>query len=224
MSSGFVSGGSIDNPIERDDEWRRAQQELEDKRREKAELSRQHEGKSLFEILQSNKDAKQAAFEEAARYKLAEALDDDAAAYLDEVLEKKRQQEALIRKDTLEGLDAFRRQQEDAERKALEDESIDAPKDDVAQWAAVGRKRKKGPEAGLLKGIKLRKSSSAAEEKKTVDKMLQKEQTSAATTSKGDMKNSTISSAVSSKPLAAPPAKPSNISLGLGYASSDDED
>lgn len=55
MSSGFVSGGSIDNPIERDDEWRRAQQELEDQRRQKAEQNKQHEGKSLYEILQANK-------------------------------------------------------------------------------------------------------------------------------------------------------------------------
>lgn len=55
MSSGFVSGGSLEKPIERDDEWKKAQQELEENRKKKAELEKQHEGKSLFEVLQTNK-------------------------------------------------------------------------------------------------------------------------------------------------------------------------
>lgn len=55
MSSGFVSGGTVDKPIERDDEWRQAQQEIEAKRREKEELGKQNEGKSLYEVLQANK-------------------------------------------------------------------------------------------------------------------------------------------------------------------------
>jgi hypothetical protein len=55
MSSGFVSGGSLDNPTEPDDEWKRAQQELEDERKRKAELEKQRGGKSLYEVLQANK-------------------------------------------------------------------------------------------------------------------------------------------------------------------------
>ena len=55
MSSGFVAGGTADNPIERNDEWRQAQQEIEAKRREKEELGKQNEGKSLYEVLQANK-------------------------------------------------------------------------------------------------------------------------------------------------------------------------
>ena len=55
MSSGFVSGGTIDNPTERDDEWRAAQAELEEKRRQKALEGQQNDGKSLFEVLQANK-------------------------------------------------------------------------------------------------------------------------------------------------------------------------
>lgn len=55
MSSGFVSGGTIDNPVERDDEWLKAQKELDAKRlREKEEKSQQG-GKSLYETLQANK-------------------------------------------------------------------------------------------------------------------------------------------------------------------------
>jgi hypothetical protein len=55
MSSGFVTGGTIDQPAERDDEWRRAQQELEEERRRKAEIGRQEGGKSLYDVLQQNK-------------------------------------------------------------------------------------------------------------------------------------------------------------------------
>lgn len=55
MSSGFVSGGTIDKPIERDDEWLKAQQELEETRKRKDELARQNDGKSLYEVLQQNK-------------------------------------------------------------------------------------------------------------------------------------------------------------------------
>jgi len=55
MSSGFVSAGTTDQPIERDDEWLRVQQELEEERRKKAEIGKQNDGKSLFEVLQQNK-------------------------------------------------------------------------------------------------------------------------------------------------------------------------
>lgn len=55
MSSGFVSGGTADNPTERDDEWKQAQREIEEKRREKEAIGKQNEGKSLYEVLQANK-------------------------------------------------------------------------------------------------------------------------------------------------------------------------
>ena len=55
MSSGFVSAGTNEQPIERDDEWLKAQQELEEERRRKAEIGKQNDGKSLFEVLQQNK-------------------------------------------------------------------------------------------------------------------------------------------------------------------------
>lgn len=55
MSSGFVSAGTTDQPIERDDEWLRVQHELEEERRKKAEIGKQNDGKSLFEVLQQNK-------------------------------------------------------------------------------------------------------------------------------------------------------------------------
>lgn len=55
MSSGFVSGGTSDKPIQRDDEWLKAQEELEATRRRKEESSRQEGGKTLYEVLQANK-------------------------------------------------------------------------------------------------------------------------------------------------------------------------
>lgn len=55
MSSGFVSGGTTDNPIQRDDEWLEAQKEVEANRRRKEEEARQEGGKTLYEVLQNNK-------------------------------------------------------------------------------------------------------------------------------------------------------------------------
>lgn len=55
MSSGFVSGGTTEKPVVRDDEWLRAQEELEATRRRKEESSRQEGGKTLYEVLQANK-------------------------------------------------------------------------------------------------------------------------------------------------------------------------
>lgn len=53
--SRFVSGGTVDEPEERDDAWLKAQQEIEAKRRQKEDEERQGGGKSLFETLQANK-------------------------------------------------------------------------------------------------------------------------------------------------------------------------
>lgn len=55
MSSGFVSAGTTEEPKERDAEWLKAQEELEQLRRKKAEEGKQDGGKSLYEILQANK-------------------------------------------------------------------------------------------------------------------------------------------------------------------------
>ena len=232
MSSGFVSGGKAGEETERDDEWKRAQQEIEDARRAKAELAKQQDGKSLFEVLQANKDKKQAEFEEKARYKLHVALDDEEADHLDSVLEKKRLEEAKVRKETSEQLELFRRQREEEERKSrgLEEQSSEAPQDENAgQWAAVGRKRKKAPETGLLKGVKLRKSSSVLEDNKPTGKSntISSNMTVLPDTSSNiNAKTSLTPSVNTTKPsTTAPLTKPANpLSLGLGYASSEEED
>lgn len=59
MSSRFVSAGTIDEPVAQDDEWRRAQEEIEANRRRKAQEGVLEGGKSLYEVLQSNKGEQQ---------------------------------------------------------------------------------------------------------------------------------------------------------------------
>lgn len=53
--SRFVSGGTNEEPTERDDAWLKAQQEIESKRQEKVKIGEQAGGKSLYETLQANK-------------------------------------------------------------------------------------------------------------------------------------------------------------------------
>ncbi|KAH8731237.1 N-terminal domain of NEFA-interacting nuclear protein NIP30-domain-containing protein [Phaeosphaeriaceae sp. PMI808] len=233
MSSGFVSGGTVENPTERDDEWRKAQAELEATRIAKADLRAQHNGKSLFEILQENKDKKQADFEEKARYKLHVALNDDAADYLNSIEEKKRKEEAHVRNDTREQLEVFRRQQEEAEKKALEDSDTDAQSKNGIQWVAPGRKRKNKTDTSLLAGVKLKRSnltfsqepSRASQPEKdaqvSTGKVLPTATANNRTTTKS-VHPAIALSKVTSKTPAAGLTNP--ISLGLGYALSDDED
>lgn len=148
-------------------------------------------------------------------------LDDDEAEYLEGILENKRKEEANVKKETREQLEIFRRQQEDAERKALEEDN-EAPQEDQVQWAAPARKRKKGPETSLLKGVKLRKSSSAAEKKKSEGLTDDKEKPMVAAQ---EGATSAAPAESISAPLVLPSAKaPAALSLGLGYASSDDDD
>ena len=53
--SRFVSGGTNEEPTERDEAWLKAQQEVEAKRQQQAEVEKQQDVKSLFETLQANK-------------------------------------------------------------------------------------------------------------------------------------------------------------------------
>lgn len=115
----------------------------------------------------------------------------------------------------MEQLDAFRRRREEEERKALEAEAPEGAKEEEAQahWVAHGRKRKKGPE--LLKGVKLRKTNEATNDKKDAEK-------------KGEMERVVSLAAPASKADATgttPPPQPSKpVLLDLGYASSDEDD
>jgi len=101
--------------------------------------------------------AKQEAFEEANKLKNQfRSLDEDEIDFLDSVMEKTRRDEERVKKETKEGLEAFRRQQQLADKKL----SVDAGSEEVQEeWAAGPRKRKRAKEKDGLKGVKLRKSS-----------------------------------------------------------------
>ncbi|KAL8770094.1 MAG: hypothetical protein Q9209_004132 [Squamulea sp. 1 TL-2023] len=179
MSSGFISGGTTDKPIERDDEWLKAQQEIEANRRRKEEEGKQEGGKSLFEILQNNKAAKQEAFEESIRLKNQfRNLDEDEVEFLDSVLESTRAKEDAVKKETAEQLNLFRRQQAEADKATLNETAVgtdhstepgaqSATSSAESQWAINVRKRKRVKDKEVLSGVKLRRASSTSENSTT---------------------------------------------------------
>ncbi|KAJ5151921.1 hypothetical protein N7492_010216 [Penicillium capsulatum] len=166
MSSGFVSAGTTDQPVERDDEWLKVQQELEEERRRKAEIGQQNDGKSLYEVLQQNKMAKQEQFEEKIRLKNQfRALDEDEVDFLDSVLESTRAQEAAVKKDTADQLEVFRKQREEAEKALLGPTSSDVTPVEEEEWSIPARKRRRDKGKDLLLPGKKRKASAAETEK-----------------------------------------------------------
>ncbi|KAL8921025.1 MAG: hypothetical protein Q9208_005916 [Pyrenodesmia sp. 3 TL-2023] len=249
MSSGFVSGGTTDKPVERDDEWLRAQQEIEANRRRKEEEGKQDGGKSLYEILQNNKAAKQEAFEESIRLKNQfRTLDEDEVEFLDAVLESTRAKEDAVKRETTEQLEVFRRQQEEADKAALQEEdsgtvvigagSPSAPSPADSQWAINARKRKRAKENETIPGLKLRKTSSTSKEASSVSaKGLEaspgaassEQHRSKQTATEASHRNTSLTAAektTSSTPTRPSPesAKPQVGTLGLGGYSSDEDD
>lgn len=174
------------------------------------------------------------------------SLDDDEVEFLDSVLESTRAKEAAVRKETSEQLELFRRQQEEAEKAALREGTSGSPLAEEEQWHTGGRKRKKANDKGPLKGVKLRKASSAAEKP---DIAMASVATSAAVVSKPETaRNGSSAASPTAAPVEAPvpaisasaaPAKsPDTIAtsppkapsakgpalLGLGGYSSDEDE
>ncbi|KAL8905419.1 MAG: hypothetical protein Q9207_002659 [Kuettlingeria erythrocarpa] len=249
MSSGFVSGGTTDTPVERDDEWLRAQQEIEANRRKKEEEGKQDGGKSLYEVLQNNKAAKQEAFEESIRLKNQfRTLDEDEVEFLDSVLESTRAKEDAVKRETTEQLELFRRQQEEADKAALEDEDTGTVRKGAgspsllssgdSQWVINARKRKRAKDNDTLPGLKLRKSSSASKEQASVsakqpeislNTLPSEKYSSKPTATDTSHRDASLTTAV--KPTSPTPTSPSPTSaqpqvgtLGLGGYSSDEDD
>ncbi|KAL4868338.1 hypothetical protein BDV12DRAFT_104029 [Aspergillus spectabilis] len=242
MSSGFVSAGTDQQPIERDDEWHRVQQELDEERRRKAELARQDGGKSLYDVLQQNKMAKQEAFEEKIKLKNQfRALDEDEVDFLDSIMESTRTQEANVKKETAEQLELFRRQREEAEKALLEDTTADvAPAAEGEDWKIASRKRRRDKSGALLIPGRKRKSvgedttdSSTREQgsnKKVKEVAKNKSDKTVASTVDEKPKQAAVSSSTKDA-KAGPPAQPQAkqatsppvSSLGLIGYSSDSE-
>lgn len=187
--------------------------------------------------------AKQDAFEESIRLKNQfRNLDEDEVEFLDSVLESTRKKEEEVKKQTSEQLDLFRRQQEEADRAAIEGDSTvntdqNSPTGDVEEnWAVNRGKRKRVEDKKGLPGFKVRKSSSSARDGGIIDASVTKSsllaQTKATSQCQFKAKADSISNASSTGPATvtvrqanSAPKKASTgpLSLGLaGYSSEED--
>ncbi|RFU35998.1 hypothetical protein B7463_g386, partial [Scytalidium lignicola] len=191
MSSGFVSGGTTDAPIERSDEWLAAQKDIDAKHARKAAEAQLNDGKSLYEVLQANKGILDPAMDLGLipLKNQFRALDEDEIEFLDSVLESTRAEEDRIKRETAEGLELFRRQQEEADKKlraAGTTQAVDetALPNEEEQWVAGARKRKRVKEKEMLKGVKVRRSSTNTQLGQASPTSM-KESSDAASTGKG---------------------------------------
>ncbi|TRX88807.1 hypothetical protein FHL15_010266 [Xylaria flabelliformis] len=202
MTSRFVSGGTIagDGPADEEvrkaaaeeeagggkgpgnnknaREWEAVQKDLDEERKRREEARRANaEGgggeRSLYEILQANKAAKQAAFEEQNRIRNQfRALDDDEIDFLHGVSDERRAEEERVRRETEEGLAGFREKQRATTTATAtaggNEDAAAGVEDGNEEWGntASGRKRKreKEREKGVLKGVKRRTSTGTREE------------------------------------------------------------
>jgi len=87
------------------------------------------------------------------------SLDDDEVDFLDSILETQRAKERALKEETDAQLAAFRKQREKAERETVQ---TSPTADDIpTEWMLSGKKRKAASEKGIVKGLKLRKTSSS---------------------------------------------------------------
>lgn len=225
-----AGGGGSSSSAKRSEEWAAVQAQVEEDRRRRQQLrdeaaSRGGEGeKSLYDVLQANKAAKQAAFEEANKIKNQfRPLDDDEVEFLDGVRERKRAEEERLRRETEEGLKGFRELQSkisSGEAAAGGEGAVEG-----GGWS-VGRKRKrrKDEPEGLIKGLKRRNSAAAdgpeagkaAEKGRDGDAGEETEQKDSTSATK-DVQDSQDSKAKSAVQAAAKPK------IGLVDYGSDDE-
>ncbi|KAB5536025.1 N-terminal domain of NEFA-interacting nuclear protein NIP30-domain-containing protein [Coniochaeta sp. 2T2.1] len=248
MSSRFVSAGAIDPATGEaaasseqqaasrtdganrpNDEWLAVEKELAAERRRRDEArSAAATGRepSLFEVLQANKEAKQAAFEEANKIKNQfRALDDDEIDFLDEVKARQREEEDRVKRETEERVAAFRAAQRSSTQgeKTGGEEGEGVEDEDAGEWAATaGRKRKRGVErkgVGLVK----RRTTSQGEGEKVRVPGERKEGGKSEERKEEDNKKGEAEAKVVDKPALAPvaTAKPK---LGLVSYDSDSDD
>ena len=92
-------------------------------------------------------------------------MDEHEVEFLDSVLSTTRAQEAAVQKETSEQLDLFRKQQEQAQKTQVTERSEKSPIEEGERWTSGPKKRKREKET--IPGVKLRKSSSATQEKET---------------------------------------------------------
>lgn len=150
------------------------------------------------------------------------SLDEDEIEFLDSVQEAARAKELAEKRATKEGLDEFRKQQEEAERAAKEQEGAVSPPTVTDSWSVGPRKRKKGKEKDGIGGLKIRRTSSGEKAKKLEDTAKPEDRTAS---SKVQEKQSSIKEQSGKKSASTPPMSPPAPAAGLGLgAYSSDED
>ncbi|KAI0126105.1 N-terminal domain of NEFA-interacting nuclear protein NIP30-domain-containing protein [Xylariales sp. AK1849] len=256
MSSRFVSGGTLpgdqststatstsppSQPIastsstnpEKASAWAAAQVQL-DRERQQREAARQttiesSSQQSLYDTLQANKAAKQAAFEEANRIKNQfRALDDDEVDFLDDIVERERREEEVKRREVEEGLAAFKAKRRNGglehEGSLGGDDGVDEVVSEVVGWGAGGaKKRKREKEQGKIKGLKRRASEGVKKETNGTIKGVsasaaKDEQSQAGVRKPAENKEAPVDVDV------VPKAAGQNLKMGLVDYGSDDDD
>lgn len=151
---------------------------------------------------------------------------------MDSVLESTRAEEERVKRETAEGLEQFRRQQEEVDKKARRGSDV-APADEgfpvveEEQWVAGGRKRKRVKEKEVLKGVKIRRSSTAEQISDSIPSVAQA--SSSSSSSKKAVESTKSTAPVQLKPTAPASAEKAPLDLaktGLGlvdYGSDDDD-
>jgi hypothetical protein len=155
------------------------------------------------------------------------SLDEDEIEFLDSVQEAARVKELAEKRATKEGLEEFRKQQEEAERAAKEQEGAVSPPTVSESWAVGPRKRKKGKEKEVIGGLKIRRTSTGDQAKKVEDT---REPTTTKVDDEAASSNSprpSVQESSKKQPTAAPsvstPAPAPAAGLGLGAYSSDED-
>ena len=154
---------------------------------------------------------KQEAFEEATKLtNQFRSLDEDEIEFLDSVQEAARAKELAEKRATKEGLDEFRKQQEEAERAAKEQEGVVLPPTVTESWSVGPRKRKKGKEKDGIGGLKIRRTSTGDQAKNLEDTpkpvtTMPDDQTAA---SKGQEQQSAIKEQSDKQPASTPSVSP----------------
>lgn len=134
-----------------------------------------------------------------------------------------------MKKETAEGLALFRQQQEEADKKARSGDAASVAKEGspVAKeesWIAGGRKRKRTKEKEILKGVKVRRSSTANEADKGVNQPTKKPETPKSAASANPASQALPANTSASIKAEKIPA-PAKGSLGLvDYRSDEDDD
>lgn len=151
--------------------------------------------------------AKQAEFEEQSKIRNQfRALDDDEIEFLDEIRANKRAEEERVKRETEEGLKAFRERQKGD---TVQDEATDAQEGDES-WE-IGRKRKRNKEKNG-KGFRRKVGSVEETDKKDgkpVEDISQKVEED--------------KPQVATQPAAKPPEKKGLALVGYGSDSDDDD-